>query len=85
MRDVTKTKPSHHRSPQGPAKAPAIGAAVPSTGEGVRLAAEVQGATTLSVDAKSRLTREIVDYEALHGECTKTFSRKIRRQLRPAP
>jgi len=27
--------------------------------------------------------REILEYEASHGKCTQTFSRKVRRQLRP--
>ncbi len=81
LRDVTKTKPSHYR--------PSNKAAVveketgPSTFEGKKLAAEVQACALLSNDTKAKLTREIGDHEATHGNCTQTFLKKIRRQLRP--
>ena len=81
MRDVTKTKPSHHR---GPEKAPAVVKPTwPTTREGATLAREVQASTILSEETKARLVREILEYEASHGKCTQTFSRKVRRQLRP--
>ena len=32
---------------------------------------------------KARLIREIIDYEDSHGQCTQTFTKKIRKQFRP--
>ncbi len=55
------------------------------TSEGAQLAAEVNGSTTLTADAKSRLVAEIVNHESTHGRCTKTFIKKVRKQARPAP
>ena len=81
--DVTKTKPSHHRATNVAAAKPEK-AVWPSTFEGVRLADEVKACATLSAETKLRLTREIIDYEGSHGKCTDTFSKKVRRQLRPA-
>jgi hypothetical protein len=82
MRDVTKTKASHHRPPvsktQGPAKPQA-----PVTFEGAKLATEVQSSGHTD-DVKARLIREIIEYEGSHGSCTQTFQRKVRKQLRPA-
>lgn len=81
MRDVTKTKPSHYRSAE---KVPvAVKQTWPATGEGIVLAKEVQSSLVLSDDGKARLIREIIEYEASHGRCTQTFSRKVRKQLRP--
>jgi hypothetical protein len=80
MRDVTKTKPSHHH----PAAKP--GAVVkpqfPSSPFGVKLANEVQ-ASDLGEQVKARLVREIIEHEGTHGTCTKTFQQKIRKQARP--
>jgi len=79
MRDVTKTKPSHHY----PAKsAAAPKPQFPSTFEGVRLANEVN-ASGLGDDVKGRIVREILEYEGTHGSCTKTFQQKVRKQIRP--
>jgi len=81
LRDVTKTKASHHR--------PTNKAAVvekqqwPATFEGGQLAKEVQASGSVSNDTKTKLTREIIDYEASHGKCTQTFIKKIRKQVRP--
>lgn len=80
LRDVTKTKPSHHRpavKPEAAAKSSA-----PTTHEGMNLAKEVD-ASGLSAEVKARLIREIVEYEGSHGRCTQTFTKKIRRQVRP--
>lgn len=80
FRDVTKTKPSHYRQ--------ANKAAVeekqqwPSTFEGDHLAKEVQACPTISEQTKARLVREIIEYEDSHGKCTKTFTTKLRKQLR---
>ncbi len=79
LRDVTKTKPSHHQKVAAPKQE--LG---PTTPGGVQLTAEVNACATLSSDTKLRLTREIVDYEGTHGQCTQTFTRKIRKLLRPA-
>jgi hypothetical protein len=79
FRDVTKTKPSHYRqantekSPEKPTW--------PSTFEGDKLAKEVQ-ASGCPDETKARLVREIIEYEGSHGSCTKTFTRKLRKQLR---
>lgn len=88
LRDVTKTKASHHRTAGG-ATAPTNRVAVvekqtwPSTFEGGQLANEVKAAG-ISNDTKAKLTREIIDHESTHGNCTQTFIKKIRKQIRPA-
>jgi hypothetical protein len=78
--DVTKTKPSHHK-PTAKAADPAK-ANWPATFEGGQLAEEVKG-SGLSEHAKAKLVREIIDYETSHGKCTQTFTKKIRKQVRP--
>lgn len=79
FRDVTKTKPSHYRQA---AKAPEVEKPTwPTTFEGDQLAKAVQSSAGLSQDVKARLVREILDYEGSHGTLTKTFTRKIRKQL----
>jgi len=83
MRDVTKTKPSHHR-PAGKVEA-AAKQTWPATFEGGQLAKEVQASTVCAEPLKARLIREIIDYEMSHGTCTQTFSRKIRKQIRVPP
>jgi DnaJ-class molecular chaperone len=80
LRDVTKTKASHHRPQQ--TKAAVEKPQWPQTFDGGELAKEVQ-ASSLSADAKQRLVREIIEYEGSHGKCTQTFTKKIRKQVRP--
>jgi hypothetical protein len=76
--DVTKTKPSHYRpAPQGP-----VGPKAPVTAQGVQLASEVN-ASLLSAEAKTKLIVEIMNHESTHGLCTKTFIKKLRKQVRP--
>lgn len=79
FRDVTKTKPSHYR--QANTVKVAEKQTWPSTFEGDKLAKEVQ-ASSCPDETKARLVREIIDYEASHGTCTKTFTRKVRKQMR---
>jgi hypothetical protein len=79
FRDVTKTKPSHYRQ----APVVAAGPRVPVTAEGAQLALEVNACATLAADAKTRLVAEIVNHESTHGRCTKTFLKKVRKQVRP--
>ena len=79
--DVTKTKPSHHR--QANKAEIAVKQTWPSTYEGAQLATEVKD-SRVSEDLKTKLTREIIDYEGSHGKCTQTFVKKIRKQIRPA-
>ena len=82
LRDVTKTKASHHK----PAAAKAAAAEKsnwPSTFEGGQLATEVQNSSVPNSDVKAKLIREIIDYEGSHGKCTQTFIKKVRKQLRP--
>ncbi len=78
--DVTKTKPSHHR----PAVAISTGPKAPTTAEGAQLAREVRACPVLAEDAKTRLIAEIMNHETMHGRCTKTFIKKVRKQTRPA-
>ncbi|MCA9595156.1 MAG: molecular chaperone DnaJ [Myxococcales bacterium] len=80
IRDVTKTKPAHFRKESAAEQAKKQ--TWPATHQGAQLATEVKE-SALSDDAKTRLIREIIDYEGSHGQCTKTFTRKIRKQLRP--
>ena len=81
FRDVTKTKPSHHTQSN---RAPVVEKKVwPSTLEATRLATEVRDCPHISNETKQRVTREIIDHETVHGSCTQTFMKKVRRQLRP--
>jgi hypothetical protein len=79
--DVTKTKDSHHR-PTNRAPA-AVKQTWPATATGAQLAAEIRDASSLDDEAKTRLTREIIAHEATHGQCTQTFLKKLRKQIRP--
>lgn len=81
FRDVTKTKEAHHRSTNR-IGAPAPKQTWPSTTIGAQLATEIKE-SSLAAEAKERLTREIIEHEATHGQCTKTFQRKIRKQVGP--
>lgn len=79
--DVTKTKPSHHAASN---KAAAVAKATwPSTFDGGQLGNEVK-ASGLNDAEKAKLIREIIEYETTHGKCTQTFSKKIRKQIRPS-
>ncbi len=80
FRDVTKTKPSHFRGANKAAEG--VKATWPSTFAGDALGKEVQ-ASGLSNDSKAKLVRDIMDHEATHSECTQTFVKKVRKQLRP--
>jgi len=80
FRDVTKTKPEHYRPAASAAPA---GPRVPISAEGIQLARDVN-ASPLAADAKARLIAEIVVHETEHGRCTKTFLKKVRKQVRPA-
>lgn len=81
LRDVTKTKPSHFRQPN---KTPEAEKKPdwPTTFDGGKLATEVRDSATTSAETKARLIREIIDYEGSHGSCTKTFTQKVRKQLK---
>jgi len=78
--DVTKTKASHHR--QTNKAAVAVKAQWPVTFEGGQLATEVKSSAKCPGATKERLIREIIDYEDSHGQCTQTFTKKVRKQLR---
>lgn len=80
MRDVTKTKPAHHK-PTNKVEA-AVKQTWPATFEGAKLATEVQESAGTSAELKARLVREIIEYEGSHGNCTQTFTKKIRKQIR---
>ncbi len=78
--DVTKTKQAHHQPTN---RAPVVEKQVwPGTPAGDLLAREIRDAAGLSADTKAKLTREIIEHEATHGQCTKTFLKKIRKQFR---
>lgn len=80
--DVTKTKPSHYKTnTKGAAAAPK--ATWPVTFEGGQLAGEVRDCKTVAQETKDRLIREIMDHEGTHGQCTQTFIKKVRKQIRP--
>jgi hypothetical protein len=79
--DVTKTKPSHYR----PEVSAPAGPRGPTTPEGVQLALEVSASAALAGDAKTRLLAEIVNHESSHGRCTRTFIKKVRKQIRAGP
>jgi RecJ-like exonuclease len=79
--DVTKTKPSHHK--QANKNVPVEKQTWPSTHEGGQLATDIRDSGTLSADSKAKLIREIIDHEATHGQCTQTFIKKVRKQVRP--
>jgi len=76
--DVTKTKPSHHRS----AEVAPTGPKGPSTVEGLQLAREVSLSEVLAEETKARLLVEIANHESTHGRCTRTFMKKVRKQTR---
>ncbi len=82
--DVTKTKPSHYRT----ATEPKVAKKRPDWPESfafIQLAKEVRASESCEEETKDKLIREIVDYERTHAQMTKTFSRIVRKQLRPAP
>ena len=79
MRDVTKTKASHHTGSNKAAVAEKQ--TWPSTPGGGQLATRVRDYAGFSDETKARLTREIIEHEATHGLCTKTFTRKITKQM----
>jgi hypothetical protein len=79
FRDVTKTKPSHYAAANKAAAA--AKSSLPATAVGMLLQSEIQK-STLQDDLKTKLIREIADYEDSHGKCTDTFCKKIRKQLR---
>ncbi|AKU95023.1 hypothetical protein AKJ09_01687 [Labilithrix luteola] len=76
--DVTKTKESHHR--------PTNRAAVvekqtwPTSAEGMALAKQIKESTTIPDATKERVTREIIEHESTHGQPTKTFLKKVRKE-----
>lgn len=78
--DVTKTKASHHKPPPKPAGAAKD--AWPTSANGALLANEVRDSKMCAADTKARIIREIIDHESTHGECTQTFIKKIRKQVR---
>ena len=80
FRDVTKTKPEHHRGSNGSVVA-VEKQTWPSTTEGARLASEIRDSASCANDTKARLTREIIEHEASHGLCTQTFLKKIRKAV----
>ena len=83
FRDVTKTKPSHHRQPTKPGTVEKQQG--PSSFEGIQLANEVRDSAHISSGTKTKLTLEIIEHEATHGGCTQTFIKKVRKQIKPPP
>lgn len=78
FRDVTKTKESHYRTSNMATRVEKP--TWPSSSAGAALANEVR-ASGHSENTKAQLVREIIEYEESHGSCTKTFVRKIKKQL----
>ena len=81
--DVTKTKASHYRSNIAPAAA--AKPQWPTTFEGGQLAKEIRDSATCTEAVRAKLLREVIDFEASHGQCTQTFIKKVRKQVRPHP
>jgi hypothetical protein len=79
--DVTKTKASHHVKPVAKLAPGVVKEVWPTTPSGQLLATEVRDSPS-APDLKTRLIREIIDYEDSHGQCTQTFTKKIRKQFR---
>jgi len=48
----------------------------------MKLADEVL-ASSISTETKTKLVREIAEYESTHGKCTDTFTKKVKKQIRP--
>ncbi len=82
FRDVTKTKASHYQQPKAKTEV-AAKSQWPTTHEGGLLATEVRDSKRCTSDEKTKLIREIIDHEDSHGQCTKTFIKKVRKQVRP--
>ncbi len=76
--DVTKTKPSHHQGSNRVAAA-VVRETKASSPMGIVLTNEVEKSTTLSAETKAKLTLEIYEHEASHGQVTKTFVKKLRK------
>lgn len=75
--DVTKTKESHHRPTN---RTGAVEKQTwPSSPTGIALATQIK-ASSLADAVKERLTREIIEHENTHGQPTKTFLKKIRKE-----
>jgi hypothetical protein len=81
--DVTKTKASHYRSNVAPAAA--AKPQWPTTFEGTQLAKEIRDSASCTEAVRAKLLREVIDFEASHGQCTQTFIKKVRKQVRPHP
>ena len=81
IRNPTKTSSPRYNRPEKPV---AEKQTWPSTADGKQLATEVRDCPTCPEATKERLIREIIEYEGSHGRCTKTFTRKVRKQLRVA-
>lgn len=82
FRDVTKTKASHHQPTN---RAPVVVKAKwPATIDGGKLATDVNASTCSDV-TKAKLVQDIIDHEATHGHCTKTFMKKVRHQIGGVP
>jgi hypothetical protein len=81
--DVTKTKPSHHRqsNQSGAAAKPTW----PTSFAGAQLAAEVRDCPTCPEALRTRLIAEIMEHEQQHANCTQTFIKKVRKQLKTKP
>src|SRR3984957_15552649 len=79
--DVTKTKASHHRQTNRvEVVAKTQG---PLTPQGAHPAGDVRDHGSTSPEAKARLIPEIIEHEDSHGgQCTQTFLKKIRKQVR---
>ena len=83
FRDVTKTKASQGRQPATDTADRSGDRGVALSAEGAKLAREVRD-SALPDPTKAALIAEIIQYESVHGGCTNTFSKKVRKRLRPA-
>ena len=75
---MTRTKPSHYEQPGRVVRE--AKPSWPTTPTGSQLATLVKN-SGLGEDTKPRLIREIIEHEETHGTVTKTFMRKLQKQL----
>ncbi len=78
FRDVTRTKPSHYQTNNRTARE--AKPTWPSSSTGTQLATLVKSSNHPE-ETKTRLIREIIEHEETHGTVTKTFMRKLQKQL----
>jgi hypothetical protein len=52
----------------------------PTSPAGIALATQIKESAKLSEATKEKVTRDIIDHESTHGQPTKTFLKKVRKE-----